>query len=268
VLQQADDFLAESEALHALMAPLGDAEFDRPTGFKGWTLNNVVRHLHVWNYAADLSLTDGEAFEAFYQQVGANVDGGLREFEERWLEGRTGQALVGLWREFYRGMAERFGDADPSSRVKWAGPDMSVRSSITARLMETWAHGQEVYDELGVVRKNTDRIRHIVVLGNNTYAWTFNVRREEVPTPVPYLVLTAPSDAIWTSNEPSDDERIEGAAEEFCQVVTQVRNIADTSLKVVGPNANNWMSKAQCFAGPPETPPAPGERRTRNRSVQ
>ena len=83
------------------------------------------------------------------------------------------------------------------------------------------------------------------------------------PSPVPHLVLTAPSGEVWTYNEPSDAERIEGLAEEFCQVVTQVRNIADTELRVVGDIALDWMSKAQCFAGPPETPPAPGVRRMR-----
>ena len=263
MLQQATDFLAESEALHALVEPLADPDFERATEFKGWTLNHVLRHLHVWNYAADLSLTDGDAFEAFYARVGSSVIGGLREFESRWLEGLSGQALVRVWRDFYRQMAGRFGQADPSMRVKWAGPDMSVRSSITARLMETWAHGQEVYDELGVIRQNSDRIRNIVVLGNNTYGWTYAVRGQEAPTPKPHLVLVAPSGELLHYNEPSDEERIEGLASEFCQVVTQVRNIADTSLEITGPNARDWMSKAQCFAGPAETPPPAGSRQIR-----
>jgi uncharacterized protein (TIGR03084 family) len=265
MLEQARDFLAESEALHTLITPLDDEAFNRATAFKGWTLNNVIRHLHVWNHAADLSLTDADGFQAFYAEVGASVEGGLTAFEEKWLDGLAGQPLVSAWRDFYLGMAERFGAADPSMRVKWAGPDMSVRSSITARLMETWAHGQEVYDELGVVRVNGDRIRNIVVLGNNTYGWTFAVRGEQAPQPVPHLVLQAPSGEIWTYNEPSAEERIEGSAEAFCQVVTQVRNVADTDLVVCGPNAAQWMQKAQCFAGPPETPPAPGVRGTRSR---
>lgn len=262
-MPQADDFLAESEALADLIEPLTDEELERPTGFKGWTLNNVIRHLHVWNYAADLSLTDANAFDTFYAQVGSSVDGGLKAFEERHLEGLGGRALVALWRDFYQQMADRFRDADPSLRVKWAGPSMSARSSITARLMETWAHGQEIYDELGVVRENADRIQNIVVLGNNTYGWTYAVRGETPPEPRPHLLLTAPSGAIWTYNPPSETHAVEGFAEEFCQVVTQVRNIADTSLRVSGANATDWMSKAQCFAGPPETPPAPGTRRTR-----
>ena len=54
---------------------------------------------------------------------------------------------------------------------------------------------------------------------------------------------------------------IEGLAEEFCQVVTQVRNIKDVNLKLVGDVANEWMSIAQCFAGGAETPPEPGARK-------
>ena len=262
-MQQADDFLEESEALHELLKDLDEPDFDRATEFKGWTLNNVIRHLHVWNLAADLSLTDEAGFDAFYAQVGKNNSGGLPAFEEKYLEGLSGQELLGTWQASFRTVADHFRSADPSQRVKWAGPSMSARSSITARLMETWAHGQEVYDELGVKRRNADRIRNIVVLGNNTYGWTYAVRGEEPPSPVPHLVLTAPSGEIWTYNEPSNSERIEGLAEEFCQVVTQVRNIADTELKVVGEIAADWMSKAQCFAGPPETPPAPGVRRIR-----
>jgi uncharacterized protein (TIGR03084 family) len=142
---------------------------------------------------------------------------------------------------------------------------MSARSSITARLMETWAHGQEVYDQLGSVRLNKDRIRNIVVLGVNTYAWTFSNRKQPVPEPMPYLVLTSPSGEIWTYGEDQADNRIEGAAEEFCQVVTQVRNVADTRLTVLGTNATAWMEQAQCFAGPPQPPPAPGTRRIRER---
>ena len=138
---------------------------------------------------------------------------------------------------------------------------MSVRSSITARLMETWAHGQAVYDVLGEERQNTDRIRNIVVLGVNTFGWTYKVRGEEPPGPMPHLVLTAPSGEIWRYGEPSDTERISGQAAEFCQVVTQTRNVRDTALEVRGANAADWMSKAQCFAGPPETPPAAGTRR-------
>lgn len=262
-MQQAQDFLDESRALHALVAPLAETDLDRATGFKAWTINQILRHLHVWNWAADMSLRDNDRFQAFFKEAAEALmgGGGLRPFEERWLDGLRGAALVEAWRQGFEETAAHFAGADPSQRVKWAGPDMSARSSITARLMETWAHGQAIYDELGVVRQNADRIRNIVILGVNTYGWTFAVRGETAPQPMPHLVLTAPSGEVWTYGEEGGEERIEGLAEEFCQVVTQTRNIADTGLKVTGSNAADWMSKAQCFAGGPETPPAPGVRK-------
>lgn len=260
----AKDFLDESEALHALVSPLDDAALDQPTAFKNWTIDTVIRHLHIWNLAADMSLRADGSFEAYYAELARHLGTGakLPAFELKWLDGLKGRKLVAAWKEGFGLTAARFATADPAARVKWAGPDMSVRSSLTARLMETWAHGQEVYDVLGERRRNGDRIRNIVVLGNNTYGWTYKVRGQEAPNPRAHLRLTAPSGEVWLYNDPSETELIEGLAEEFCQVVTQTRNIADTKLRVIGPNAVDWMSKAQCFAGAAETPPPPGTRRT------
>jgi uncharacterized protein (TIGR03084 family) len=262
MFQQPIDFRDESEALYQLLKPLKDEDFERPTQFKGWTLNNILGHLHMWNWTADLSLKSREEFGKFLKRAFEGFSKGrpISEFEGEWLGGVKNHALLEQWREYYSEMVPRFCEADPKMRVGWAGPDMSVRSSITARLMETWAHGQAVYDLLGVDRVNTDRIKNIAMLGVNTFGWTFVNRKLEVPTEVPHICLTGPSGAIWTWNEPSNDNRVEGSATEFCQVVTQVRNIADTKLHVGGDVATRWMSLTQCFAGPPVDPPPPGTR--------
>lgn len=258
-MQQAQDFRDESEAIHALLSPLSDADYAKPTLFKGWTIDEVLRHLHVWNIAADLALSDAEAFRAFLGQMAAGIRGGrLPDFEKQYLEGLSGTKLRDAWIAQVRAMTPRFAEADPKMRVLWVGPDMSVISSITARLMESWAHAQAVYDALGVDRVDADRIGNIVRLGVNTYGWTFKNRKEEPPGPMPRLKLTAPSGAVWEYGEGED--LIEGSASEFCQVVTQCRNIGDTSLKVSGPVATRWMAIAQCFAGPPQDPPPVGAR--------
>ncbi len=265
-MEQAEAFLNECRALNALLAPLDDADFERVTAFKNWTLNDILRHLHVWNRAADLSLQDGDAFKRWATTlVEPFQKNALRAFERDSVNGVAGRALLNTWSEFYPEMAAHFAKADPSQRLEWVGPTMSARSSITARLMETWAHGQAIYDELGVMRENTDHIKNIVVLGLNTYGWTFINRGETPPEPRPQLVLTAPSGEIWKYGEDACDEKIEGPAEEFCQVVTQTRNIADTTLKLTGQNATRWMANAQCFAGPPNDPPVPGVRRIKQR---
>jgi uncharacterized protein (TIGR03084 family) len=260
--QQPLDFRSESEALYRVLAPLSDADYARPTQFKGWTIHDVVSHLHAWNWAADLSLRDAEAFADFRTKLLTELGKGrrLRAIEADWLDDRKNRDRVEQWREFYLGMTERFLAADPKQRVGWAGPDMSVRSSITARQMETWAHGQEVYDLLGRACEPDDRIKNIAELGVRTFGWAYVNRGRPVPVPAPQVRLTAPSGAVWTWNEEETANRVEGSAVDFCKVVTQTRNVADTALRVTGPVARDWMTIVQCFAGPPEDPPAPGTR--------
>jgi len=262
MLQQAFDFRDESDALFALLESLNDADWAGKTQFKKWTPKAIVAHLHMGNYAADLSLQGGDAFAAFVRNLTAPGDKDQHQVDVV----RTGPGAsenrdrLIKWRDFFREMTDRFAAAEPKRRVKWFGPDMSVLSSISARLMETWAHGQAVYDFCGKIRGDTDRIKNIAIIGINTFGWTFANRGMEPPGVRPNVRLTAPSGAIWEWARANSDDLIEGTAVEFCQVAAQTRNIADTSLKVSGPTATAWMAIAQCFAGPPENPPPPGTR--------
>ncbi len=261
MLQQALDFREESEAVFALLNGVDEQDWEKKTQFKAWTLNDIVAHLHMGDYAAALALRDTNAFLDLVKEFAAGrKQYGSLAFSHVWLDGLRGRALLQRWRAFSLEMADRFAVADPKKRVQWFGPDMSVRSSITARLMETWAHSQAIYDLLGQTRTDTDRIKNVVVMGVNTFGWTFTNRKLAVPPDIPYLRLSAPSGEIWEWPQPHQANRIEGSAVEFCQVVTQVRNIADTALRVRGETAHRWMAIAQCFAGPPEEPPAPGSR--------
>ena len=262
-LQQAYDFRDECNAVYSILENLKEQDYEMPTQFKGWTFNNVIGHLHVWNYAADISLKDGDEWKNFANSALQALGNGssMNEFEQTITKGIQGPELLSMWKEYYTEMTERFAVADPKKRVKWMGPDMSVRSSISARHMETWAHAQELYDSLGLDRINEDRIKNIVIIGNNTFKWCFTVHKKALPSIRPYLKLTSPSGEIWEYNEISEEHKIEGLAEEFCQVVTQVRNIKDVNLKLTGDIAKEWMSVAQCFAGGAEQPPLPGTRK-------
>lgn len=258
-MQQAEDFRAESAALYKLLQESDASRFDEPTQFKDWSINTVLQHLHFWNQMATYQLTDEPELLATLKAMSC-ASGGMRAYEAAHFSGISGKALLDIWWNGVDETANVFATCDPKARLKWAGPDMSARSSMTARLMETWAHGQEVYDHLGAVRVNEDRIQNIVVLGVNTYGWTYQARGLTPPGSMPHLVLTAPSGAVWTYGEASDASRIEGLAEEFCQVVTQTRHIADTRLRLHGLVAEDWMRRAQCFAGAAHDPPAPGTR--------
>ncbi|WP_340107131.1 TIGR03084 family metal-binding protein [Pikeienuella sp. HZG-20] len=261
-MREAQDFLEESEALAALLAPLEDEDFARPTQFKGWTIDDVLGHLHIFNHAAELTLARPDAFGPFLASIMDQVAEGrtLAEAQRGWIGDLTGRALLAAWRDGAARLAEVYAAADPKTRVKWAGPDMSARSSITARQMETWAHGQEVFDLLGASRADTDRLRNIAHLGVVTIPFAFSIRGETPPDPPLHVRLIAPSGAIWEWNEPQTDNRIDGSATAFCQTAAQVRNAADTDLRATGPAAERWLQIAQCFAGAPHDPPAPGAR--------
>ncbi len=262
MLQEAFDFRDESEKLYQVLKPFGDLDFDKATLFKGWTINDILIHLYDWNCAASLSITDEDEFLEFVElALPAALRGGLRQFENERYPNLKGQELLETWHDCYIQTADLFSKQDPKARLKWAGADMSARSSITARLMETWAHGQALYDLSGIERVNEDYIKNIAYLGVNTFGWSFKVNKKPIPETVPYLRLTAPSGDIWEWSDPENENRIKGLATEFCQVVAQTRNLADTSLKIDGAVAFEWMNIAQCFAGPPETPPGQGKRR-------
>ena len=134
---------------------------------------------------------------------------------------------------------------------------MSAKSFLTARLMEVWAHGQDIVDAVGTTRQPTDRLRHIAQLGVITRSWSYTVRGEQPPSTDVRVVLVAPSGDEWTWGSDEALDRITGSAEDFCLVVTQRRHVADTELVVNGDAATEWMSKAQAFAGGPTNGPAP-----------
>lgn len=261
-LVQASDFREECAALYAALAAAPPVAWSRPTQFKAWTFDDILGHLHMFDYASELAARSREDVQAFFKQIFAGRAGGktLTEFTRDWLDGCTGPELLERWRRQYQRLADIYLPLDPNLRLAWAGPDMSTRSFMSARQMETWSHGQAVFDSLGLERTEHDRLRNIAVMGINTFGWTFTVNRREVPTVKPYVRLTSPSGVTWEWNDPATTDRVEGTAVEFCRVVTQTRNVLDTKLQVWGPVAREWMSIAQCFAGPPESPPAPGSR--------
>lgn len=266
------DLVLEIEALHALLETLAPADWERPTLFKAWTPRDIVAHLHHSDGLARAAALGEEAFAVARRQMKDDVAAGAGALEQarRTAADLDARALLARWRATAVDLARLLGEQDPRRRLPWFGPDMSVPMFATARLMETWAHGQAIHDLLGVARAPTDRLRHVVAIGVRTFGFCFANRGLEPPGPRPLVRLESPSGEIWSYDAPTrpdpprEDERIEGSALDFCLTVTQVRNVRDTALRVLGPTARAWMEIAQCFAGPPVNPPAPG---TRSRDI-
>ncbi len=251
-LQQVAALRAEGDELNAFLETIPADQWSRETPFKNRTINWVVQHLHDADRWAVHAVTDPDGFRAWRDQVQSVP------FES--AEPLRGRALHERWRTHFVELCDALAAADSELRAPWFGPDMGIRMMATARQMETWAHGQDIYDLLRVKREPTDRLRNICHIGVRTFGWTFVNRKLAVPESIPHIRLDAPSGAVWEWNPPSEQEVIAGTALEFAQVVTQGRNIVDCNLRVVGPTATAWMNIAQCFAGPPEDPPPPGHR--------
>ena len=261
-MQQAHDFLEEAATLACLLENQPEQVFDTVTLFKSWTINDVIGHLYMFDIAALKTLESAQSFDTFFAPIKAGLSQGktLLETQLPFLGDLRGRALFDTWLANTEVLGQAYALADPKQRVSWAGPEMSALSSITARQMETWAHGHEVFDALGEKRKEGDRIKNICHLGVSTFGWTFLNRKMDIPEPLPYVELTSPSGQIWNWNNPKSHATVRGSAIEFAQIVTQVRGLDDTQLEALGQSAQDWMSMAQCFAGKPETPPQKGSR--------
>jgi len=261
-MQVSVDLRDEVDELHGFLQTLKPEDWERTTRFMDWTPWDVVAHLHYFDRVSRISLEGEEAFAPERKALfGAMAAGRTnRELHRERFGSLDVAALLHAWRSTAHALAEELGARDPKARLPWFGPDMSVQMFTTARFMETWAHAQEIYDLVGASRTHGDRIKNVALIGVKTFGWTFANRKLAPPGPPPYVRLVAPSGAVWEWNAPSEEECVRGDAVEFCQVVTQVRNVADTALEVTGPVATRWMSIAQCFAGGPVDPPKPGSR--------
>jgi conserved hypothetical protein TIGR03084 len=245
----ADDLRAETAELMRLIEPLDAAGWATPTPAPGWRVQEQIAHLAYFDEAAATAATDAEQFQRELLEALQDPDG-LTERVSRRSRQMEPAAVLAWFRTARAAMLDTFLALDPSTRVPWYGPPMSIPSSLTARIMETWAHGQDVADALGVVRTPTGALRQVAHIGVRTFANSFTTRGLEVPAVEVFVELTAPDGAVWTWGEPASAERVRGSALDFALVVTQRRHVDDTDLEITGPIATQWMSIAQAFAGP------------------
>jgi uncharacterized protein (TIGR03084 family) len=244
-----DDLVDETESLSAVLAPLAPGQWELPTPAAGWAIRDQVSHLAYFDETTALALTDEQQFRASAEEAMARAtdfaDALVADFRTM-----PPDKLFAWLKAARSNLVTTFRGCDPARRVPWYGPPMSAASSATARLMETWAHGQDVTDALGVRREATARLRHIAHLGVRTLPFSFTVHGLQAPAEPVRVELAAPGGGTWIWGA-SDTNQVSGDAEDFCLVVTQRRNIADVGLTVRGPVAGQWMSIAQAFAGPP-----------------
>lgn len=251
------DLDAEQRELDGVVSGLTESEWNAGTPAVGWSIKDQVAHLAFFDEVGALAASDPDAFNSQLAEVAADP---ARYIQGALDRGRamSGEEVLGWWRVARGAALETLSVLDPDARIPWFGPPMKAASFVTARLMETWAHAQDVLDSRGLRPRETDRLRHVAHIGVRARGFSFHTNGLAPPEADVFVELTGPRDELWTWGA-SEVDRVTGTALDFCLVVTQRRHLADTDLRVEGPAAEAWMSIAQSFAGPPGEGRRPGQ---------
>ncbi|MBN0973656.1 MULTISPECIES: TIGR03084 family metal-binding protein [unclassified Gordonia (in: high G+C Gram-positive bacteria)] len=244
------DLEAESAQLDTLVAGLDDAGWATPTPAPGWTIAHQIAHLAWTDEVAAIAATDPDRFGALLSEAASGAATYVDDAAEAGAAAPADEILAG-WRAARDRLADALREVPAGVKIPWFGPPMSAASMATARLMETWAHGLDVADALGVPVVPTDRIRSVAHIGVRTRDFAYIVNGRTPPAEPFHYALTAPSGEIWTWGPDDASNSVRGPALDFCFLVTQRRALTDLDLDLIGPDAVEWSGIAQCFAGPP-----------------
>jgi uncharacterized protein (TIGR03084 family) len=244
------DLAAEGSDLDALVGDLPADAWASATAAPGWTVAHQIAHLAWTDDVATLAATDSAEFAARLQAAFAAPTSFVNNAAEEGAQLPPAD-LLAAWRKGRTAMVDALAAVPPGRKLPWFGPPMGAPSMATARIMETWAHGQDIVDGLGLTRQPTARLRHIAHIGVRTVGFAYSVNNLPVPTEPFRVELAGPNGESWTWGEPGAADRVTGPALDFCLLVTQRRHPDDLDLDLVGDEARQWVSIAQAFAGLP-----------------
>lgn len=244
------DLADERDEQLALLRDLPGEDWSIPTPSVGWDIHDQVVHLAFFDDLAAVALIDAERFGQEAADVLRAGAGWLDEISHSRRDLMPSEVLGWIERSGAR-LLETFEAAGPGARAPWFGPAMSAPSSATARMMEYWAHGQDIHDAVCRRRQPTDRVSHICHLGVRTRDFAFGLRGLELPDTDVRVELTSPTGRVLSWGATDAVDRVTGPAEDFALVVTQRRHVGDTGLHCTPGPAAAWMSIAQAFAGDP-----------------
>ncbi|MFC7614022.1 TIGR03084 family metal-binding protein [Actinokineospora soli] len=245
------DLRDEGDLVESWVADLEPDGWALPTPATGWTVAHQIAHLAWTDEQALLAATDPDAFTAAVTAAFTSAPDPSKVVDDAAAEGARRPDLLDHWRGTRAALAAALADAPPGAKLPWFGPPMSPASMATARIMETWAHGTDVADALGIRREPTARLKHVAHIGVRTRDFAYVVRGLPVPADPFRVDLTGPDGELWTWGPEDAAQRVTGSAFDFCRLVTQRAHRDDTDLKATGDEADRWLDIAQAFAGPP-----------------
>jgi uncharacterized protein (TIGR03084 family) len=252
------DLAAEAQLIDDVVADLPEPEWARLTPAEGWTIAHQIAHLAWTDRKSLVAAVHPEDFQAEIEGALSVGDDFVDQAAVEGAEKPPGQ-LLAEWRAGRADLALALATVPAGQKLPWYGPPMSSASMATARMMETWAHGQDIFDALAVVREPTARLWHIARFGTRTRDFAFKLHALAPPVAEFRVELTAPDGSTWAFGPEDAEERVTGSALDFCLVVTQRRHPGDTDVVAVGEGAREWLGIAQAFAGPPGGGRKPGQ---------
>ncbi len=244
------DLDAETRTIDDVVAELPASDWARGTPAEGWTIAHQIAHLAWTDGKAVIAAAHPEDWQAEVERLltagEKYVDEGAADIAQQ-----PPRELLETWRAGRKALAEALRAVPDGQKLPWYGPPMSVASMVTARMMETWAHGQDIFDALGKTREPTARLWHIARFGTRTRDFAYKVNSLAPPAAEFRVELTAPDGSTWAFGPEDAEQKLTGSALGFCLVVTQRRHPADTDLEAHGADVEEWLGIAQAFAGPP-----------------
>jgi uncharacterized protein (TIGR03084 family) len=250
----------ESEGLDALVAGLSPEQWLLETPSPGWTIADQIAHLHWTDVVTVQTVTEDPEFDALLKRVSSGENPQLIDDEAHRIADRPAAELLESWRAGREQLKTVLGEADPAAKIAWFGPSMRPMTMITARIMETWAHGLDVFDALGIDKPAGPSLAAVARIGDRTRGFSFTSRGLEAPGDDVRVELSLPGGDTLAFGPAEAVNRVIGSGWGFAAVVTQRRHIDDVDLTAEGPTAETWMSIAQSFAGAATEGPAAGER--------
>lgn len=239
------DLVAEQQSLDQFLQRVAIRDWDRATPAAGWSIRDTVSHLATFEEYAFNALAEGGS-----RQVEADQYPTDEAFTEAGiLPGREmrAQDVIEWWRGSRAKVIEELSRSAPDTRVPWFKSDMSAKTFATTRLMETWAHGLDVYSSLGEECEDTIRLRHIAWLGWKSLPYAFELAGKEYSKPVRIEVL-GPQWSKWVFGPEDTDQVIKGQAGEWCRVAVRRMDASDAdSLKAQGDVAETALLVARAY---------------------
>jgi len=255
------DLTAESDQIEAWVTPVTDVDWSTVTTPEGWTVTHQIAHLAWTDHASLTAIAGGEPFDAVLGLAMNDPSGFVDAETERWAAELPPAEQLARWQQGRTALADALRAVPAGTKLPWFGPPMSPTSMATARFMETWGHGHDVAEGLGMTYPQNDRCKHVCHIGVRARGNAFAMRGDQDPGDDIRVELTAPSGELWAWGGEDAENRVEGSGYDFALLAIRRRQREDVDVRATGPVADRFLDVVQAFAGMPGNDPKPIEER-------